>query len=126
MFTEKKITYLFRGALFLALVSVFILTLMRTAYLPSVSANDKLVHLLAFSGLAFLADFSYHAGKLMFTKTLMLLFFGIAIEVAQYFTSWRTADWQDVVADLLGILIYWLIAPLIIKFAFWQKNKSLQ
>ncbi len=104
------------------MLCVFILTLMKPANLPEVSVNDKLAHLFAFIVLAFLADFSFNPSQLKALKTLMLFAFGVVIEISQYFTSWRSADWQDAIADLLGILSYWLIAPLIMKWAFWRKD----
>jgi glycopeptide antibiotics resistance protein len=37
-----------------------------------------------------------------------LALFGIGIEVAQWLTGWRHGDWQDWIADCVGIMIGWL------------------
>jgi len=38
-----------------------------------------------------------------------LVLFGAAIECAQWMTGWRTGDWQDWVADCIGLALGYLV-----------------
>lgn len=89
---------------------------------------DKAVHFVfhlvgAVLGCFFLGERS--RGKLSFRRTLMLVLiilisYGIIIEVIQYaFTSWRSAEFTDVLANMLGALT----GVAAVKFLFsgnWQ------
>lgn len=92
--------------LVLALAAITVLALIPAPEVPASSGWDKLDHWGAFFTLAALADRA--AGPHLFwRRALPLLFaYGIAIEVAQYFTPDRQADLLDVVADTVGLLIY--------------------
>ena len=67
---------------------------------------DKAQHALGFAVLGFLGLMTYsgHVGKLL----LSLGLFGIGIEVAQWLTGWRYGDWQDWIADCVGLVIGWV------------------
>ena len=93
---------------------------MKPSNLPQIQVSDKIAHLIAFFVLIFLADYSYTPSSNKIAKTLWLLMFGLLIEIAQYYTSWRSAEWQDLLADLIGILLYWPLSGLIQKLAFWR------
>ena len=41
----------------------------------------------------------------------LLIGFGVFIEVSQYFTATRSAEFLDWLADSLGVLVYLLFAP---------------
>lgn len=64
---------------------------------------DKAQHALGFAALAFSGLLAYppRIHSLMFGLAL----FGAGIECAQWFTGWRFGDWQDWVADCVGVLI---------------------
>ena len=68
---------------------------------------DKAQHALGFAGLAFLGLMAYpgRIPKLMFGLAL----FGAGIEVAQWMTGWRQGDWQDWVADCVGLASGYLL-----------------
>ena len=110
----------FRGILVVTMLGIFFITLMKPSNLPPIQVNDKIAHLIAFFTLVVLADFSYTPSSNKISKTFWLLLFGLLIEIAQYYTSWRSADWKDLLADFIGILIYWPLSPLIQKLAFWR------
>ena len=64
---------------------------------------DKAQHAFGFAGLAFL-------GLMAYPGRIRLLMFGLAllgagIECAQWMTGWRFGDWQDWVADCVGLAI---------------------
>ncbi|KOR28811.1 hypothetical protein TI03_03875 [Achromatium sp. WMS1] len=65
--------------------------------------DDKVKHILAFIFLAFGLVHYWHV-KWSWT-TIILLVYGIGIEVVQYFIPNRTTSLTDVLADILGILL---------------------
>ncbi len=67
------------------------------------SWNDKLKHILAFTLLAFGLT---HYWRIRWYFTLViLLMYGIGIEVVQYFIPNRTTSMWDILADILGIFL---------------------
>ena len=88
--------------------AVLILSLMPPApYMPT-TGWDKTNHVLGFSVLAVLGCRAYPARVAM---TLFgLLLYGGLIEVLQSFTPDRYAEWEDVIADGIGILAGYGIA----------------
>ncbi len=84
--------------------------------------SDKVLHGLSFFILSLLADYSIKPLNMKVRKSLWLLAFGLAIEAFQYFfTKTRSAEFLDVVADIVGIGGYWLLAALIQNLMFWRK-----
>lgn len=82
---------------------VAVLSLLPTAYLPSVAFDwwDKAQHALAFLLLGSLGLLSYPSfARRVFVG---LAFSGVAIELAQEATGWRYGDWQDWGADVFGL-----------------------
>ncbi len=70
------------------------------------SISDKLQHLAAFFFLAFLLDFAYPHMPYRWRKALILLGYGLFIEVVQYFLPYRSASLLDWIADGLGLVLY--------------------
>lgn len=71
--------------------------------------GDKVLHAMAFFILAFLLNRSSSSIERRIRNIISLLGFGILIEVLQSFTTYRTASLGDVLADLLGILLFQLV-----------------
>ena len=69
---------------------------------------DKVLHASAFFVLSFLLNRSSSSIKKRIRNIFALLLFGIFIEIAQSFTSYRTTSVYDVIADLVGILLFQL------------------
>ena len=85
------------------IVAVLLLALMPPAPLMPTTGWDKSNHVLAFCVLAILGRRAYplHIAAVL----LGLLFYGGLIEVLQAFTPYRFAEWQDLIADGIGIII---------------------
>jgi len=66
---------------------------------------DKTNHLLAFATLAVLGCLAYPAR--IPSTLLALLAYGALIEILQSFTTYRSAEWGDLLADVLGLLVGW-------------------
>lgn len=74
-----------------------------------VNVNDKLIHVVVFFGFAVLVDLASSRKPFWLWKGLPLLVYGIGVEVMQYFTPFRSFSITDMIADFVGILIYFLL-----------------
>lgn len=101
---DKRIALI---GLILALLVSTTLSLMPSQEVPAGFSWDKLNHWSAFFILTFLACHAYPQRR-FWQIALALVAYGIGIEVAQYFTKYRSADVMDVVADSIGIFVYGL------------------
>ena len=91
----------------LAMVAVMVLALMPAESLPPVfDWWDKAQHALAFAVLTgwALLLWPQWAGRVV----LGMLAYGAGIELAQWAVGWRFAEWADVMADAVGVLVAWL------------------
>ena len=93
----------------LALLSVMLLALLPTEMLtlPVFKWWDKVQHALAFGVLALLgfAAFPNRLGRVV----MGLVLYGVAIELAQLAVGWRFGEWQDVMADTVGVVLAWAL-----------------
>lgn len=92
-------------------VAILVLGLMRAGAIPQVAfnASDKVMHALVFGGLAVLV---YRLSCLLgprLKNTLHAMIgvvfatgFGVLLEILQMFTSYRSAEFADAIADFLG------------------------
>jgi VanZ family protein len=94
------------------IVSIIIITLslINTNQIPksSIKISDKLMHGLAYLTLFWSWRLVYRKinDKELILLIFILIVFGIFLEVLQgILTSYRTADWKDVFANIFGILI---------------------
>lgn len=95
--------WLWRLAFVLCLLAVLVLALLPDPD-PRLSTGwDKGNHLLAFATLAFLGCAALEGGWLV--VFIGLIVYGVLIEVLQGLTGYRFAEWADVLADGLGILV---------------------
>ena len=113
----------FRKALFwLCFVAVNSLALSPAPYLPPLEIFnwwDKAQHAIAFAVLAVLAVLAYpEASRLRIA--LLLIGQGVLIELLQYYGGYRFGDWQDAVADGVGVLVGLAMARVM---DFWLCHK---
>ncbi len=90
--------------------------------------TDKWVHGLTFTALAlwFSGQYARHSYWRLITG---LVAFGLLIEATQRMVSYRTADWMDFLADLLGLAIGMAIALAgaggwCLRFEEWLQNRN--
>ena len=77
--------------------------------LPELGGNDKWAHGIAFLILA--VWFSGQYSRRSYWKiAISLVAFGALIEVCQYMTRYRTAEWLDLAADCAGIVAGLVVA----------------
>jgi VanZ family protein len=78
------------------------------------TGHDKANHVLAFAVLAWLADGAFPgSARTLATWALLLLAYGLFIEVVQRFLPYRQFSWHDLGANGMGILLYLSLALLV-------------
>ena len=77
---------------------------------------DKVFHFFIFFLLSMFLDLSSKSSIVnSMSLILFLVFYALLIEVVQSFLVYRSAEVNDFIFDLLGILVYLMFAPRIIK-----------
>jgi len=104
-----------KGAFWVCFVVINALALMPGSFLPPVNWWDKAQHAIAFGTLTVLAVLAYPCVS-KFRIGFLLLALGVLIEVLQYFSGYRYGDWQDAVADGVGVLVGLGSAVLLMRF----------
>ena len=100
----RKVGLLWRSLFWTLVLTTVCLSLVPVHHIPSAfSFWDKAQHAVGFAGLAFLGLMAY-PGRIA-PVMLGLLLLGAGIEVMQWLTGWRQGDWQDWVADNVGLVI---------------------
>jgi VanZ family protein len=97
-----------RWAFWLCALAVLVLALMKPVHHMPTLGWDKANHAFAFFVLAVLGAMAY-PGRLM-RVLVALLGYGALIEVLQGLTGWRDAEWLDLAADGVGLLLAWPLA----------------
>ena len=113
-----KFSVVLKGAFWVCFVVLNALALSPAPYLPPLeifSWWDKAQHAIAFGTLTVLAVLAY-PGVSKFRIGFLLLVLGVLIEVLQYFSGYRYGDWQDAVADGVGVLVGLGSAALLMRF----------
>ena len=103
---------LIRTAFWSACLAVAVLSLLPAEQLPAVAFNwwDKAQHALGFALLGVLGLLGYQQRQLRVVWGLLV--YGALIELAQAATGWRYGDWQDWLADALGVVSAWVLLSL--------------
>lgn len=86
----------------------------------NVDVNDKVIHAVVFFGFALLMDLATSRNPFWLWKGFPLLIYGGGIEIAQYFSEFRSFSIADWFADFCGILLYFIVKSVIVTF----DNKS--
>ncbi len=102
-----------RLAFLLSLAGVLVLSLAPATPASLTTGWDKTNHLLGFAVLGLLGLWSY-PGRTV-TVLLGLLAYGGLIEVLQSLTPYRLAEWADLLADALGLLLGAVLARLFLR-----------
>lgn len=97
-----------RLAFVLALV-VILWQALAPAPLVGASLNDKLLHFLAFAGLALLADYAWLEARFGWQQVAALALYGALIELLQHLVPGRDFSLLDLFADVAGLSLYWAI-----------------
>ena len=103
-------TVLWRWACWVCILAVLVLALMPPVPHMPTTGWDKSNHVLAFAVLFILTNRAYP--RHLVIVLIGLLAFGGLIEILQSFTPDHVADWQDFLADGIGLLVGWGLSRL--------------
>ena len=105
--------FIYRSFFISMVILVYLLTITPSSGQPSpIPYLDKVFHFLIFVLLTFILDFCTRRPlKEHYYLIFLLIGFGAFIEVSQYFTGTRSADFFDWFADSLGVLVYLFFVP---------------
>jgi len=108
-----------RSMFWAACGAVMVLSLLPVEQLPPGVFDwwDKAQHALAFWVLGSLGLWAYAATSVRVAVGLVV--FGALIELAQSATGWRFGDWQDWLADAVGVGVAYWVWGVSVK---WQKT----
>lgn len=81
--------------------------------LPPLASSDKLLHLVGHGGIAFCAALAYPSRWRWLL--LLLPLYGAGLEVLQQWVPNRAFDWQDMVANVAGVVLAFAVV------ALWQR-----
>ena len=70
---------------------------------------DKVNHIVAFFVLAGLMEYAFPNLGAWAVKLLPLVAFGLAIEMLQFWIGYRYFEWMDLVADGVGLILFWIL-----------------
>lgn len=96
----------------------------QNAIQPPLMNGDKVLHFIAFYTLAVLVDFSFPHRRFGLPKIILLIGYGLAIELVQSFLPYRSAETADVVADMLGSFAYAGTIPLFLRIPFYRECRK--
>ena len=74
-------------------------------------SGDKYGHVAAYGVLMFWFTQIYSASPRRMAVAISLALLGIGLEFVQGYTGYRTFDRADMVADVIGIVLGWLVGP---------------
>jgi len=92
---------------------------------PSYGLNDKAIHVIVFFGFSVLMDLVTERHPYWLWKGLPLAFYGLIIEVLQYFSPDRTFSLLDWVADVFGILLYFIVKSTVLWLGSRRRTSRL-
>lgn len=85
---------------------------------------DKVKHFIAFFTLSLLLNRASSTYMHRLRNITALLLFGVLIEIVQSFLAYRTAGYDDIIADLVGILTFQLFFSLLRFYRHQKKRKA--
>jgi len=112
---------LFRVLLAAALLAISFLATTSLTIPVAEDMNDKINHVIAFFLLALLVDLSFPAWSFR-TKVLVLIAYGLSIEVAQAYLPYRSCSLFDLGADAGGLALYGICQPALRYVPFLGKG----
>ena len=72
--------------------------------------SDIVIHLLAYSSLMLWFGCIYSTGRRYLVLGLGLILIGIVLEFLQGMTSYRSFEYKDMLVDVFGVLLGWLLS----------------
>ena len=104
----NKSTY-YRILFWLCAVAAVIVSLVPTTGAQLFDLQDKVAHVVLYASLYFIAVQAYDRSFSLLLLAIMVIGFGLSLEIAQSMTSYRYGDIWDFVANSIGVIAVWLL-----------------
>ena len=104
----KSVKYSVFAFLLLLMIAGVKVATMPLHFPEAFQLNDKIVHAVVFFGFAFIIDLVSAREPFWLWKGMPLVIYGFGIEVLQYFSPDRSFSLLDGLADVAGVLLYWI------------------
>lgn len=108
---KLKWRVLWLGIGWLLVATIVYLSLAPTSIALPGQYGDQYGHVAAYAALMYWFAQIYSAGRSRTLIVIGLALLGIGLEIAQYYTGYRTFERADMMADVLGIAVGWLAGP---------------
>jgi VanZ family protein len=108
---ELRWTATWLAIAWLLVAAVIVLSLVRLGATPPRAQSDKVGHVLAYATLMFWFGQIYSRARTKLFIAIALALMGVALEIAQEYTGYRTFDYADMAANATGVVLGWLIGP---------------
>jgi len=113
----------YKRLFYLTAMAVFVLAIVPNDYVNFTFPNaDKLKHFVAFFMLSLLLNRASSTLTHRLRNIIALLLFGILIELVQKYIVYRSSSIYDIVADLVGILLFQFLFSLY-KFIQYKRKQ---
>jgi len=109
----------------LCVVTISLLSLSPSESVPQVGGFDKVVHFLSYFFLSLSFWLGFNKVKAAWFVLVLLVLFGVCIEILQSFVPGRMMSFMDAVANALGVLAgFWMFMAMFnVMFKAMLKNK---
>lgn len=104
-----------------SLIAILVLALQPPGDDPGLMINDKLAHGITFFALAVLMDRAFPGRPVVLVRFGVLLAYGALLEGLQSTTTYRDASWLDLLADAVGLLIYYGFTHAVLR---WREESA--
>ena len=104
----NKSTY-YRILFWLCAMAAVIVSLVPTTGAQLFDLQDKVAHVVLYASLYFIAVQAYGSSFSLLLLAIMVIGFGLSLEIAQSMTSYRYGDIWDFVANSIGVIAVWLL-----------------
>ncbi|PKL35146.1 MAG: VanZ family protein [Spirochaetae bacterium HGW-Spirochaetae-1] len=112
----------FRIIFWLANTGILVAALIPSPVPGTESINDKILHGVAFFVLSLLGSIAYKNSPV--SLVLYLAVYGFLIELIQYFLPYRTFALSDLLADIIGIILFLLGKKVFYKSSFMNRSSE--
>jgi len=102
-------TTYYRGLFWLCVLGAVVLSLMPATGIRLFELQDKVAHAVLYAALYYIAVRAYGSSFSLLLLAVMIMGFGLFLEIAQSMTSYRYGDIWDFAANSIGVFAIWLL-----------------
>ena len=102
-------TLFFRLASVAVIIAIWILSFLPAVAMPDVPGSDKWHHALAYFVCMYCWGQWFTRPAERLKLAILFILMGALIEFLQGFTSYRSFEWLDMLADAVGVILAWVV-----------------